>query len=215
MADAPKDEGGLTMFEQVMLFLFVIFFLSMVWYRAQDFLYYYEGATTSSIWDAIVAFFFNGFLPVMRVVAFIVSGFAIWGIMHNMEHLNAINKEEREFYSTQKSSDAEATPLKNDKWERVIAHLNSANAADWRLAIIEADVLLDELLKSAGYHGETLGERLKSVERSDFLTIDNAWEAHRVRNQVAHQGADFPLNEREAKRAIALYESVFKEFKII
>ena len=75
--------------------------------------------------------------------------------------------------------------------------------------------MLNELMKAAGYQGDSLGEMLKSVEKSDFVTLDAAWEAHKVRNQIAHQGIDFVLNQREAKGVIALYEKVFKEFKII
>ena len=64
-------------------------------------------------------------------------------------------------------------------------------------------------------HGDTIGDKLKAVEKSDFLTIDNAWEAHKARNQIAHDGADFQLNQREAMRIISLYESVFREFQMI
>jgi ribosomal protein L14E/L6E/L27E len=63
--------------------------------------------------------------------------------------------------------------------------------------------------------GDTLGERLKAVEQSDFDTIDKAWEAHKVRNKLAHEGGDFILTQREAKRIIALYKDVFDEFRMI
>ena len=61
----------------------------------------------------------------------------------------------------------------------------------------------------------TIGEKMKAIEKSDFLSIDLAWEAHKIRNSIAHIGSNFELNEREAKRAIALFETVFREFQII
>jgi hypothetical protein len=60
-----------------------------------------------------------------------------------------------------------------------------------------------------------VAEKLKSVDSSDMLTLDAAWEAHKVRNRIAHSGSDFELNEREAKRVIMLFESVFREFGMI
>src|SRR3990167_5557173 len=84
-----------------------------------------------------------------------------------------------------------------------------------RLAVLEADVLLDEMVTHMGYHGDSLGERLRSVEKSDFVTLDKAWEAHAVRNKIAHEGSAFPLANREAKRVIGLYEEVFREFHYI
>ena len=108
----------------------------------------------------------------------------------------------------------EANPAEQ-RWERVQTLLNSARESDWRLAILEADVMLDEMVGHMGYHGDSLGEKLKGVEKSDFTTLDLAWEAHGVRNRIAHEGAAFALTEREAKRVIQLYEDVFQEFKYI
>lgn len=101
------------------------------------------------------------------------------------------------------------------RWERVQAHVASERESDWRLAILEADVLLDEMVTHMGYHGDSLGEKLKAIEKSDFTSLDAAWEAHAVRNKIAHEGAAFTLTEREAKRIVDLYEAAFKEFQYI
>jgi hypothetical protein len=71
------------------------------------------------------------------------------------------------------------------------------------------------MTKKMGYHGDTLGERLNSVEKSDFLTLNLAWEAHKVRNMIAHEGSNYLLTKREAKRVIDLYRQVFEEFEFI
>lgn len=104
---------------------------------------------------------------------------------------------------------------RNPKWEKVQAHINSENAGDWRLAILEADIMLDELLDAMKYRGESIGEKLKKIETSDFTTLQLAWEAHKIRNQVAHEGSEFLLSEPEARRVVKLYEAVFKEFQYI
>ena len=114
-----------------------------------------------------------------------------------------------------KVASAKAGVIRNEKWQRVLAHIASPNPSDWRLAILEADIMLEEGMNMMGYRGETLADKLKSVERSDFFTIDSAWEAHRIRNEIAHAGGDFLLSEREAKRVINLYQQVFEEFRFI
>jgi hypothetical protein len=103
----------------------------------------------------------------------------------------------------------------NPQWERVVNYSESANENDWRLAVMEGDIMLSDLLETIGLPGDTMGDKLKAVDKSDFLTLDNAWEAHRIRNQVAHEGADFGLTQRETRRVVELYRSVFEEFKII
>lgn len=111
--------------------------------------------------------------------------------------------------------DQKSTNQIYERWQDILKHSESENPSDWRFAIIEADILLDELLDQLRLPGNTIGDKLKAVEPSDFLTLDNAWEAHKARNQIAHQGSNFLLNQHETRRIIALYASVFKEFGLI
>lgn len=101
------------------------------------------------------------------------------------------------------------------RWARIVEQVHSDNPNDWRLAILEADIMLDELLEVQGYHGDTMGDKMKQVERSDFNTIELAWDAHKVRNKIAHEGSAHDLNEREVRRVMGLYEQVFREFHFI
>lgn len=103
----------------------------------------------------------------------------------------------------------------SSKWRMVLKHMNSKNPSDWKLAIIEADTILDALVERAGFPGETLGERLKNADRGVFQTLDFAWESHKVRNRIAHEGSNFVLSERDAKKTIQQCEEVFKEFQYI
>lgn len=103
----------------------------------------------------------------------------------------------------------------NPKWLKVLEHIRSDSAADWKLAILEADIMLDAMLEKMGYPGQTIGEKLKLVEKSDFDTIDYAWEAHKIRNSIAHEGSDFVVTKEEAERVITMFERVFKEFRYI
>lgn len=91
-------------------------------------------------------------------------------------------------------------------------YMSSESEALWRIGIIEADNMLEEVLKTKGYEGNTVSDLLKGAS---FKTIQLAWDAHNIRNRIAHDGSDFELTEREAKRAFNLYESVFRELKAI
>lgn len=101
------------------------------------------------------------------------------------------------------------------RWNRIKEEISSESEQNWRLAILEADIMLNELLDLLAYRGETMADKMKQVERADWKTIDLAWEAHKVRNAIAHQGSMQRLSDREARRVIGLYEQVFKEFKFV
>lgn len=104
---------------------------------------------------------------------------------------------------------------KNHRLEEMLTHIASENPGDWKLAIIEADIILDEILKSGGYTGASLGERLRGISSGQLRSLDDAWQAHKVRNQIAHGGADFVLTRRLAEDTIKQYRTVFHEFGVM
>ncbi len=144
----------------------------------------------------------------------ILTILVVAGLIHYVVKLRELNSMEYHRYKAIKEKE-DNVDEKSEQWDVVLEHMKSPRPTEWKLAIMEADNMLEDLVRKVGYEGETLGERLKSIDPSDFRSIEGAWEAHKVRNRIAHEGASFDLTEREAKRVIRLYEQVFKEFEYI
>lgn len=104
--------------------------------------------------------------------------------------------------------------IRADRWDKVEQRMASINPAEWKLAIIEADAIIDDITKKIGYKGENLGERLKNIEPSDLDNLQNIWEAHKVRNRIAH-GDAIGFTQKDAKDAIDKYKKALKELKYI
>ena len=155
----------------------------------------------------------NGLLASVLSVTTMIGVIFLGGIIYVTIRTNQIRV--REAARIRAAIPRDIVPQRNERWEKVRAHVATDNPSDWRLAIIEADIMLDEIVSRMGYPGMTLGDRLKQANRGDFTTLDAAWEAHRTRNEIAHSGSDFVLTQREARRIIDLYASVFEEFKYI
>ena len=128
-----------------------------------------------------------------------------------VEHHGFLVMEERERAKHQQEQQA----AKNPRWEMVSGLASSASESDWRRAILEADIMLAALLTERGYPGDTLGEQLKQANPLQFTTLDLAWEAHRMRNAIAHLGDAFPLTQRDVTTTINQFQRVFEEFDYI
>ncbi|MDO8510297.1 MAG: hypothetical protein Q7S15_01595 [bacterium] len=171
------------------------------------------GLTFRNFFTGPVFDFFQSFYFYFKIASLVFSLVFLYGIVYSYMGINEIRTRENAYYNPEGAARIAAeVSQKNAKWERIQTHIASDNPSDWKLAILEADIMLDLMLDRMGYMGETIGDKLKRVERSDFNTIDNAWEAHKIRNAIAHQGADFVINQREARRVVELYRSVFEEF---
>lgn len=103
----------------------------------------------------------------------------------------------------------------NPTWTSVRNKLLSDNQSDWRLAIIEADIYLDRVLDEKGFYGDTLGDKFKQITPEKLPSIQIAWEAHKVRNRIAHDGSGFVLTMPEARRVLSYYEIVFRDLEVI
>lgn len=170
-------------------------------------------AGASTVWQLLQTLW-----SIWSVIAFILSFIFIFGIIYAYIRYNQLSEIEN-----QRLLDAErlwqqrygATDNGIGQWQLVKAHLESDNPNDWKLAIIEADIMLERVLKDAGYAGNSVGEMLKSASPTNFTTLQDAWDAHIIRNKIAHEGSDFVVTHRIAKEAITKFQRVFHEFGVM
>jgi 5'-deoxynucleotidase YfbR-like HD superfamily hydrolase len=97
-----------------------------------------------------------------------------------------------------------AERIRND-WKRIIKQ------ADHRHAIMDADKLLDYALSQMGFKG-SLGAKLKKAP-SLFSNINAVWEAHKVRNNIAHK-INYRVDEKTYKKTMLQFKQAFKDLKI-
>jgi hypothetical protein len=103
----------------------------------------------------------------------------------------------------------------NPRWHYIQTLIESPNESDWRVAIIEADSMMEENLKEKGLSGSTVSELLEAAKESGYRNIQDAWDAHLVRNQIAHEGSDFSLSQVEGRRIIKMFQNFFEEIRVI
>ncbi|MCK5096204.1 MAG: hypothetical protein KAR24_02530 [Candidatus Pacebacteria bacterium] len=186
------------------VFLVVLFF---TWWLVTD-------PEAWMITQTYFAHYLGPYLPTIRTISTILILLFSAGITYMFVCTREVDSIE---YHKYRSIDIEEEETKEhgSQWRIVENHLLSENQAKWRIAILEADTMLNEAILRAGAVGDTLGERLKSLDPGDFQTLQEAWDAHKIRNMIAHEGINFQLTQREAKRVIDLYKKVLKELKYI
>lgn len=161
-------------------------------------------------------------------VVFLTTQLAVWGMVITLllvillvwVHIRLLTIEHegfhgKEVHQVHEVEAVHATPPQQERWKRVMELASSGNPSDWRRAILEADIMLSQVLLEAGYEGASVGEQLKMANPFQMTTLDLAWRAHKVRNQVAHGGEAYALTERDTRAAIDQYRRVFEEFGAI
>ena len=147
---------------------------------------------------------------------FIIAGFVFLAVMAFL--FFKLRKLKRKIKVASIVSFKEEEKLSKDraiKWKDIKNKINSDSIEDWKEAIIMADSILDDIFSRIGYKMDGLGEKLKNIEPSDFESLQEVWDAYKVRSRIAQEGANFEISHEEAKSALAKYEKGLKELKYI
>ena len=101
-----------------------------------------------------------------------------------------------------------------ERWEEILKKAKSGSLETLQLAIIDADNLVDDILRRMGLEGKHVADRLEQLSPDDFASLGRLWRAHRVRNQLVHE-PDFKLSAEEGSRTLSDYEAFLKEAEAI
>jgi hypothetical protein len=93
------------------------------------------------------------------------------------------------------------------RWKDIQTLIGSPEGS--KMAIIEADNLVDEAMKQLRISGKTMGERLVTA-RKLFSDNDSIWMAHKLRNKIVHE-SNVRLQSAQLKDAIIGFRKALKD----
>ena len=99
-------------------------------------------------------------------------------------------------------------------WNKILKRLDTGMESEYKLALIEADDMLDTSLKRMGYMGNTLEERLGKLTSATIENIDDIYQAHEIRNTIVHN-PDYRLSLDEVRSTLDIYQRAFNSLQIL
>lgn len=99
-------------------------------------------------------------------------------------------------------------------WAKIMSRLEQPSEGEHKLAIIEADSLLNEILEKMGFQGETLGGKLEKVTADILPRLQEIQEAHKFRNNVVHD-PDYRVTLEQAEKTIKIYQKALQDLNAI
>lgn len=100
------------------------------------------------------------------------------------------------------------------QWDKIKKRLESPNESEYKVAIIEADNVIDDIIRRMGYKGDNLSERIQNVPAGQLEHLDEIRAAHEIRNRVIHE-EDFAVSREQARDVIGNYEHFLRHFEVL
>jgi len=154
----------------------------------------------------------SGWLPILKilftVVALILLGFIIFALAKTYWLRRLLIWDLTDFFSYRPFGARKVVKV----WVKINARLETGLESEYKLAVIEADSMLNDILKRMGFGGETLRERLERLTAATLPNLEQVWGAHKIRNNIVHD-PDYRLTLDEARRALDTYEQALRDLE--
>lgn len=153
------------------------------------------------------------YLPVLKTFSLIISAILGYGIVY------CIIKSDFLVIQSEKWIDILGLKTLTRRrsmrgWRQIIKRLKEKDQNQWKLAVMEADKILDELIKFTGVKAETTEDRLQKINPAQLSNIEEIKTAHRLSQEI-RRNPDFQITHEEAQNIIKIYAQAFKEFNLI
>lgn len=151
----------------------------------------------------------------LRYVAVAVILLGLAGLVYVIARLIEIRWFRKKVYFSDFFEESETPNARKETWGSVKRRLDSGSDDDWELAVVEADIIVENIMERIGFRGLTLGDKIKSIDERNFANLKNLWEAHTARIKIDIGGHDYKITKEEAKEALDKYEKALKELKYL
>ncbi len=180
----------------------------------------FESGGPSLLWRAVSETWLVWIKPVFVTLNFLCIGVAIfaiikvWPIRAKLVVFKNPHAHHGEGHGSAGGHGAAAShnPAVMKHWADIVKRANTGAPENIRWSIMEADALVDMVIKERGVAGETMADRLANFRREDYKTVDKVWDAHRLRNEIAHTPG-FKVSTKHAEKALFAYRDFLKELK--
>jgi hypothetical protein len=99
------------------------------------------------------------------------------------------------------------------RWTGVIKRIESGKEVECKMAVIEADDILKEILQKVGYKDEFLDDILNSVDDKVLPSLEEVKKVHDIRNKIVHD-PDSTLTVEQARNIIRVYQKALSELEM-
>ena len=149
----------------------------------------------------------------LQFISVFLSALFLWGIIYIIRKTNYLEVKREQFLDILgKGHVSRHRSLRG--WMQIQKRMQANESNQWKLAILEADHILNEILKMSGYLGSRLEDKLEIITTAQLANVEDVKRAHGIRDKISKDPA-FEVTKEEADVVINIYKESFKELNLI
>lgn len=95
------------------------------------------------------------------------------------------------------------------KWDKVKERLKTGSVSQYKVAILEADSIVDDIIGRIGHGGGNMTEKLEQLKAGQLDYQEELLEVHQIRNKIVHD-ENFIVDRELAEKTVGVYEKFLR-----
>lgn len=146
-----------------------------------------------------------------KIISLISIPLLLWGIIHYARKLKILPKKIEQIKAWFGLNEVFETPSKSKKqWQAIEELLLENYSSSWKLAVVKADALIENLLKQLGFKGNNLEELINSLKLRGYQNLNLLEGAHAVSKEIL-ANRDYSISQKEAQSIVEIYKKFWQE----
>jgi hypothetical protein len=147
----------------------------------------------------------------LKIISLISIPLLLWGIIHYARKLKILPKKIEQIKAWFGLNEVFETPSKSKKqWQAIEELLLENYSSSWKLAVVKADALIENLLKQLGFKGNNLDELINSLKLRGYQNLNLLEGAHTVSKEIL-ANRDYSISQKEAQSIVEIYKKFWQE----
>ncbi|MBI3335703.1 MAG: hypothetical protein HY001_04350 [Candidatus Portnoybacteria bacterium] len=153
-------------------------------------------------------FFLRVYLVVLGLLFFLI------GAVYFIKYHRLWPKIIEEKYAHIEAKKVEPTPAFSERWEPVRQAIKSIDLHELRVRVIDADTLVEELLRLQGIEGDTMASLIAEAGFRGIVGTEALSRFHRLRNRIVHESA-FTPSTQELQQSLKMLDGVLVRWGVL
>lgn len=153
-------------------------------------------------------------ISITRIIFIIVSIVLFAGIIYLLVKTTWMRYRYFEEYTEFFASRPFGTKVKFRKMDSIQKKLDSGKEESYKLAVIEAEDYLKEVLQKMGYEGDLLSDILERVDSKVLPSANKVKDVQKIRNDIVYN-PDYYISKDQAVNIVKIYEQALNELEAL
>jgi hypothetical protein len=100
------------------------------------------------------------------------------------------------------------------RWDNVKNLIGTEDPDNWKAAVLESSVMLNEVLEIIGYEGETLGKKISGLTTEQLENLETIKKANEAKNEIVRNG-EYRITKEEAEKLVDTFGNALRFFEAV